>query len=249
MKRALRSIICLLATVALFAPGVAFAQEGGEAAPAGDTSPAPEVEAEAEGDPAPYQDGGLLAGAGLVIGVKLGGGFSQVFSDLGSSFVGELELGYLLPLPEPVGRGIELFATGSYAGPSTDGTVSNNDARLPGDGSFSYEVTVQQAIIGFGLLYRIPLPTDIVHPYIGGGTRIYLTAAEVSGEASGEAFGDNEETSTSVGGFGIIGADFFLGPGAILLEVQAAGSELDNFVMQNTNTGALNVAVGYRLFL
>ena len=195
-----------------------------------------------------HEEGGLV-GAGLVLGVKLGGGFGQIFSDLGASFVVELELGYCLPLPQPIGRDLQLFVTGQYAGPSMEDTVSATDARLPGDGTWQYELTLQQVIITFGLLYRIPIPLDWLRPYVAGGGRAYLTRTEVTGQADGQPYGDNEETATEWGGFGAIGADFFVGPGAILFEVQVGFAPVDRFVLQNTSAGSMNVVLGYRLFI
>ena len=91
---------------------------------------APEEEDASSG--AIYQRGGL-AGAGVSVGVKLGSGFSQMFSGLGASFVGELEIGYLPPLPEPIGRSFEIFLTGSYAGPTAKST-KESDPHFPGMG-------------------------------------------------------------------------------------------------------------------
>lgn len=209
---------------------VAQAQEGGAAAPR-----------------APYEDGGL-AGVGLVAGLKVGAGLGQVTSDFGASFVGELELGYTLPLPEPVGRDLQLFVSASYAGPSTQDSVSGEDERLPG--GWSYEVTLQQLVVTPGLLYRIPIPSlGWLRPYVAAGARIYLTRTEVSGQAAGEPFGDHEETATDYGGYGALGGDLFLGPGSLLLEIQFGYAPVDGYVLRDTNAGSLNFALGYRIFL
>ena len=210
------------------------------------------VEAEYETEPAGagpiYTQGGLF-GAGVVIGAKVGGGFGQLTSPLGTSFVGELELGYTLPLPDPVNRDIEIFLAGQYAGPSTDETISEPDARLPGDGTWTYELTHQQVLLTLGMLYRIPVPVDWVRPYVAAGGRMAMSRTEVTGEAGGMPFGDNEETATNWGGYGALGGDFFVGPGSILFEVQFGFVPLDGKVLANTNSGALNVALGYRFFL
>ena len=104
--------------------------------------------------------------------------------------------------------------------------------------------------MGLGLLYRIPLPVDWLRPYLAGGARLYLTRTEVSGAAGEFPFGANEETATDVGGYGAVGFDFFIpGPGSILLEAQFGFAKIDGYVLQDTSTGALNVAVGYRVFI
>ena len=206
------------------------------------------VEVGPAGDGPIYESGGLF-GVGLVIAPKVGGGFGQLTSDLGTSFVGELELGYTLPLPEPVNRDIEIFLAGQYAGPSAADTVYVADPRLPGDGTWSYDLTLQQVNLTLGLLYRIPVPADWVRPYVAAGGRMVLSRTEVSGKSNGMPYGDNEETATDFGGYGALGADFFVGPGSILFEVQFAYAAIDGTVLQNTNAGALNLALGYRFFL
>jgi hypothetical protein len=57
------------------------------------------------------------------------------------------------------------------------------------------------------------------------------------------------EASTDFGGYGEAGADFFVGPGAIMAELQLGFTPINSFVMRDTNAGALNLAIGYRFFL
>ncbi|MDF1565740.1 MAG: hypothetical protein P1V51_22085 [Deltaproteobacteria bacterium] len=224
-------------TLALFLLGWALAAPAEEPAVTG--APA------TSGDEAP---GAGLFGAGVVLGFKAGGGLGQLTSPLGASLVAELELGYTLPLPEPVGRDLQLFLAGQYIGPSVSETVSEPDPRLPGDGTWSYSVTLQQAILALGVLYRLPLGPEWLRPYLSAGARLTLSRAVVSGDAEGEPFGENEETATDLGGQGALGAELALGPGALLLELQFGYAPLDGKVFQNTNSGALAFALGYRLF-
>jgi hypothetical protein len=189
------------------------------------------------------------ANIGLVAGLKLGAGFSQPFSKLGSSVVTELELGYLLPLPDPVGRSFQLFLTLQYAQPSVEGEIEQTDPRLPDDGIMKYNITQQQLVLTPGVLYRLPVGGELLRPYAALGARVYMMRTLIEAEAAGESFGDNEETATSVGFYGALGCDIFLGPGAILAELQLAYASLDGYVMRETNVGALNLAVGYRLIL
>jgi len=198
----------------------------------------------------PIHARGGLFGIGLVLTPKIGGGLSQIFfNGLGASFVGELELGYTLPLPEPVGRDIQLFLSGQYAGPSGKQTVTTTDARLPGDGTWQYELTMHQAVFTLGALYRIPVPLSWLRPYAGLGGRMYKSWTVVRGSAGGQAFGENLEQSTDFGAYGEAGADFFVGPGAIMAELQLGFTPINSFVMRDTNAGALNLAIGYRFFL
>ncbi|HEX2678025.1 MAG TPA: hypothetical protein VHM19_15330 [Polyangiales bacterium] len=198
---------------------------------------------------APSQPGPLeqRANTGLVIGAKLGGGLG--LGELGASFVTELELGYMLPLPEPVGRSFELFVTGQYMQPSTTGKTTAPDARLPGDGTLHYDISEQILPITFGALYRLPLPTRLFMPYAGAGARLFLLRTKVTGSGGGEAFGKNEETGSKAGAYFALGADIFLGPGALLGELQLSYAPLDGYVLRNTNASSLSLAVGYRLML
>jgi hypothetical protein len=201
-------------------------------------------------DKKPLYEKGGLAGAGLVVGALAGGGFSQPFSKLGTSFVGELELGYVLP---PLRRSIEIFVSGQYAAPKTSGSNiadtfgPSGGSRIPG--TMSYEVTEQQAVITLGGLFRIPLPTPLFRPYFSLGGRAYLLKTKVTGNAGGQAFGENDETATKFGFFGALGGEVHFGPGAVLLEVQTGYASVDGFVLRNTNVGSLNAALGYRLFI
>jgi hypothetical protein len=196
-----------------------------------------------------YERGGLF-GAGLVLGVKVGGGFSQVFSDLGAAFIPELELGWTIPALD---RALEIFVSAQWAAPSQEGKAVA-DPRLPGDGVMRFDVTQQEVALTFGLLFRIPLASDLVRPYVAAGARLYLlrteaTAEVTDGAAAVQPFGESKETDSQAGAYGALGADLFLGPGALNLELQIGWSALDAFIMRDTNTGSLNVMVGYRFFL
>jgi hypothetical protein len=225
--------------------GASVSLGGGSNAPAPADAPAASDDAKK-----PLYERGGLAGVGLVVGALAGGGFSQPFSKLGTSFVGELELGYVLP---PLRHSIELFVSGQYAAPKTSGSNIQDTfgpggaSRIPG--TMSYEVTEQQAIVTLGALFRIPLPTPLFRPYVSLGGRAYLLKTQVSGNAGGQAFGDNAETATKFGFFGALGGEIHFGPGAVLLEVQTGYAGVDGFVLRNTNVGALNAALGYRLFI
>ena len=228
--------IALAAVIVLWS-APALAQEGEEA------GTAEQVELGAD---APIYERGGLFDTGLVIGAKLGGGFSQPFSDLGGTFAGELELGYVLPF---LRRTLQVFVSGQYAGPSVEGSDLGPDPRLPGEGNWQYEVTMHQAVVTGGLLYRIPLTTDMVRPYLSAGGRAYLWSSDITGEVEGEPFGDYEEQGTDYGAFGALGADIFVGPGSILIEAQFGWAEVDSFVLRDTNASSINAVLGYRLFL
>jgi hypothetical protein len=230
-----------------------------ESGPVGDPietlEPAPEAEPTPAPEPTPAltneaqvmpQPGPVHERSDVVLGVKVGGGFSQVTSELGSSFVAELEVGYLLPFWQ---RALELFVSGQYTAPGLEGRTSEADPRLPGDGLMGYELTQEQVVVTLGLLWRIPIEATWLRPTISLGGRMYLMRTTVSGEAGGEDFGTHEETSTRPGFYAALGADFFVGPGAIVFEAQFGYASVDQLVLTDTNVGALNLALGYRLFL
>lgn len=187
-----------------------------------------------------YERGGLV-GTGIVIGAKAAVGFGQVYDTSGTGWLGELELGWVTPY-----RPIQIFATGSYVSTGREGT-GEPDARLPGE--MSYDFTQQQFVLTLGALYRLPLSTDLIRPYAALGGRIYLTSTEIDGEAASEPFGTYTEEGTNYGIYGALGADIFVGPGSILFEIQTGWAPVDRFVLQDTSTGALNIALGYRIFL
>lgn len=183
---------------------------------------------------------------GLVLGIKAGAGIGAPFNELGPTFIGEVELGYALPLPEPIGRSLELFGAGAYLAPAQQGTASEPDARLPGDGTLSYSMTQQTVALTLGARYRVPLAGESIAPYLGAGARLYLMRTEVEGAIDGQAISGSEETSSALGFHGALGVDVRLGPGALLAEAQLGYAPVDNYVLRETNLGTLALLVGYR---
>ena len=187
------------------------------------------------------------ADPGVVVGAKAGGGVGAPFNDFGLSYVAELELGYLLPLPAPVAHALQLFAAGAYSAPSLDGRLSSRDRRLPGNGRAQYTIDQKVLAITFGVLGRIPLHSELIAPYLALGYRGTMTSSTTRGSVAGEAFGTNTEQGYAHGIYAAVGVDFFLGPGAVLAELQLTYAERDVFVLRNTNVGALQFMLGYRL--
>lgn len=200
-------------------------------------------------DPLLYEKGGLFE-TGLVAGLKLGGGFNQPFNAFGSSLVAELELGYNLPVMD---RSLGLFVSGQYGQPATEASEledtfgEDGSSRLPG--TYSYSLQQTQAILTFGAIYRIRVPVDLFRPYVALGGRYYMMSTEVEGESDDRLFLSNTETGGALGFYGALGAELHVGPGAVLLELQGTAVTVDQFVLRDTNLSALNVALGYRLFL
>lgn len=187
-----------------------------------------------------------VADIGLVLGGKIGGNVGKPFSEFGVSYVLDLEVGYLLPVLD---KSIEIFVSGQYTRPTTEGAETAADARLPGDGALRYDIAQQEFSLTLGGLYRIPVGLDWLMPYGGLGARLYMLRTEVKGTAGGELFAPNEETQSAAGLLLLGGVDFALGPGALGAELQFGWAHVDAFVLRDTNLGALQLLVGYRLML
>jgi hypothetical protein len=181
---------------------------------------------------------------GLLVGGKVGGGLGKPFSEFGATPVFELELGYALP---PLHRAIEIFFTGQYTQPGIDGVTGKRDPRLPSPGLISYDLTQQELTLSLGALYRFDIGSRMVMPYAGLGGRMYMLNTKIKGSTGSQAYGQNEETQTRAGLLLLGGAELFVGPGALLAELSFGWASVNSFVLRNTNLGALNLAVGYRL--
>jgi hypothetical protein len=187
------------------------------------------------------------ADPGLIVGAKIGGSLGAPFNDLGASPTVEVELGYLLPLPQPIGHAFELFIAGSYSAPGLREVVTTMDPRLPGDGSFTYDVRQHFFALEVGALFRVPLPTSLLSPYAAIGYRGTMIDTRVRGTSDGQAFGDNHEFGYEHGMAFAAGVDIYLGPGALLAELQFNYAGRDAFVFRDTNYDSLGLMVGYRL--
>ncbi|HKP57944.1 MAG TPA: carboxypeptidase-like regulatory domain-containing protein [Polyangiales bacterium] len=183
---------------------------------------------------------------GLVVGAKLGGGYGKPLNEFGASYVLELELGWLLPLPDPLRHSFELFVAPAYTAPRLEGDVPR-DARLPGNGRAHYVVSQRLLTTTAGLLFRLPLPSDRFAPYAALGYRGYWSATQTDGTVAGEDFGENTEYGYAHGLYAAAGLDVFLGPGALLAEFQFAWAPRNAYVLRETNLGAMQLLAGYRL--
>jgi hypothetical protein len=121
----------------------------------------------------------------------------------------ELEVGYTLPFIE---RALAGFVPGAYPQPSAEGH-DLRDSRLPGPAT--YAMTQQELMLTLGATYRLHLPTPLLRPYASVGPRLLLMRTHTKGSAGDEPFG---ETATKLGLYAALGAELYLGPGALLLE-------------------------------
>jgi hypothetical protein len=189
------------------------------------------------------------ANSGLVLAGKVGVGLGKPFSDFGGTPVFGLELGYLLPLGAPVNRSIEVFVDGQYTMAGMTGASSQSDARLPSTGALHYDLTQQALALSLGGIYHIDLGSQLIMPYAGLGARMYLLNTKVKGSAGGEAYSPSNETQMRAGLLLLGGVEIFAGPGALLAELSFGWASVNSFVLRDTNLGALQLTLGYRLVI
>ena len=182
------------------------------------------------------------------VAAKVGGGFAQAFGELGGTFVGELELSYAPRWPAPVGRDLAFTLSGRYAAPELAARTAR-DARLPEGAGASFGIVQRQAAVGLGLLYRLPLGPAWLRPTVAAGARTYLQRTELSSRVAGEPMGAWEETSTTLGWFGALGAEAKAGPGAVVVEAVAGSAALDGAIFEGAQSGSIDLLAGYRLAL
>lgn len=189
---------------------------------------------DAAADLSPREGGGLLAGA------KVGG--VVPFGGLSPNVTAGLEVGYVFPwLHRSFAAAIDL----DYAAPKSSGTV--NDPRVTG-GKYTWHLTEQELSLMPVVMYRLTLLRKVT-PYIGIGPRIYFLRSTVRSNEGKPSFQETTEQSTKVG-FGVpIGAEIPLGPGGLLAEVLLQYGSLDHTATGTSNTGGLNLSVGYRILL
>ncbi|MBI5478386.1 MAG: hypothetical protein HY906_05985 [Deltaproteobacteria bacterium] len=214
------------------------------AAPAAAQEPAPPASAAAP-DPVPAATAAARPAApgAFGIGAKLGVVLPQVATELQTTVGAELELSYAVPV---LGRRLAPFFGIGYAQPKI-ARSSLEDPRLPG--SYDGTQTQRELTLAFGLLGRLMPLESRWNAYAGAGVRIYLLETVTVGSTGAAAFGENREQSTRVGGIFLVGGEFRLWRGSVLLELQYGHSRLPHWVTGEVTTGALTIALGYRLML
>lgn len=228
--------------LALAASFFALTAAAQEPSPPPSTAPAPSAAAAPStppegprGDEKPKAHGGLLAGA------KVGGLLS--FGGLDPNARVGLELGYVFPWLD---RSIALLLAADYAAPKSSGTKTG-DPRVEG-GTYDWHLTEQMLALMPVVMFRYTKLRSVV-PYAGIGPRIYLLQSTVRGAVGSVTIPETTERSTKVG-FGVpFGVEVKLGPGALIGELLLEYGSLDHTATGSSNTGALSLALGYRILL
>lgn len=178
---------------------------------------------------------------GGILGAKVGAYLPQVFSPLQTSYFVEVEGGYVLPY---LHRLFAVTASAAFSSPTVDG--GGADPRLPG-GSYSYNVTQQQLVLGLSVSAKIPLGRFV--PYVGIGPRLFLVRTASRGQAGPSSIPETVETSTEAGVGAPIGLDILLGPGRLFAEGQLLWAGTQQRSTGPAALGAIALALGYRLVL
>lgn len=184
---------------------------------------------------APRAHGGLLAGA------KVGGLLS--FGGLDPNARVGIELGYVFPWLD---RSFAFLVDADYAAPKSSGSQAG-DPRVQG-GTYDWHLTEQILAIQPTILYRYTKLGRVV-PFVGIGPRIYMLRSTVRGAVGSVVIPETTEQSTKVGLGVPFGAEIKLGPGALIGELLFEYGSLDHTATGASNTGALGLAVGYRVLL
>jgi hypothetical protein len=176
----------------------------------------------------------------LHVGLHAGLVLPQLQSELGTTAGIELEAGYR------VWRGLAPFLALGYAQPGVDGDLS--DPRLEA-GDYTTETRQRELTLTVGALWRFMAPGATLNAYAGLGARAWMLETITNGAAGAADFLENRETSTRYGGAVLGGAEYRLGPGAGVLELDIGGSDLPHLITGDVATTAVSLFVGYRLLL
>jgi hypothetical protein len=182
---------------------------------------------------------------GLLVGLKGNLGLPQPFSTLQTGGGLELEVGYLLPF---LGRRLGLSLSASYGRHTASG--EGQDARLVPDGTYQWDLTFQAMMLSVGVTGRIFPPfAKPANGYLTVGPRIFLLSMEEKAYSGDEAFGTSTEQDMRVGVFLAGGGEFYLGPGALFLEVEYQWVKVPGLIPGQADGSALRFALGYRILL
>ncbi len=216
------------------------ADDGMDDAPAQDTGAAAEVEVDSD-HPA--------AENSIVLAPHVGVLFPQLTSDLGTWPIFGLSAGYILPF-DAVGftRPIEIGFDVMYSQPGADG--SGTEPNLGEEGAdYEWELTQRMLIMELYAIWRFMPPGEFISAYGHIGPRAYFMEAEMEATGNdGQDFGTNTQTNDEYGLVVGGGADFAVGPGTIYGALEFGWSDLNQRITGDSNTGALTLDAGYRLY-
>lgn len=176
---------------------------------------------------------------GLMFGAKVGG---IVPLDGLSPFVHfGIELGYVLP---PFKRQLAIVVAIDYTQPTT--TNVESDPRVMG-GTYTWRLTQQELGVMTTLMFRATSVKPVI-PYGGIGPRILFARSNVRDDGA-PMISTTKEQSTRLGVGIPLGIELPLGPGSGIAELLLQYGTLDHTATGDAHTGALTLALGYRMLL
>lgn len=159
-----------------------------------------------------------------------------------------IEAGYVFG---GTGGRIAALLAAEYTAPSASGshTEAFSPERVPGGGSYDWELRQKELVLQPTFMYRLPGLVERVTPYAGVGLRIYLLESVARGDAGGERILDSVERSTKFGAGMPLGAELELGPGGLFTELLVQWGPLKHTTTGDTHLGGASLFVGYRAAL
>lgn len=179
------------------------------------------------------------AAAHALVGARVGGiapldGLSP-FASFG------LEVGAVLP---PLQRRLAIVVAVDYTQPTATGTEM--DPRVAG-GTYTWKLTERELGLMAVVMYRATQVKKLT-PYVGIGPRLLFLESTV-GDDGMPVISDTTEVSTKLGVGMPLGAELKLGPGRLTGELLLQYGALDHVATGDSHTGAVSLALGYRLLL
>jgi hypothetical protein len=138
-----------------------------------------------------------------------------------------------------------------YSAPGADGsqTESFSPERIPGGGSYTWELRQKELVLQPTFFYRLPGLVQRLTPYAGLGPRIYFLESVVRGKSGGQSFSDTPERSMKLG-FGVpLGVEFQIGPGGLFGELLPMWAPMKHAITGDSHLGGMTLFAGYRATL
>ena len=176
-------------------------------------------------------------GKKIHVGIQTGVVFPQLQSDLGTAIGGKIEAGMR------VWKSLAPFVSVAYAQPGVESELM--DPRV---GNYTTTTTQRELTTTIGAMWRFLPAGGALNIYAAAGLRVWFLKTLTRGAVvAGSAFLQNTETSTRIGGALAGGAEYRVGPGAAVAEIDVGGSDLPHLITGDVTTTAVGVNIGYRL--
>lgn len=188
----------------------------------------------------------------IVLAPHVGVLFPQLTSDLNTWPLFGLSAGYILPFDAGgFERPLEIGLDVMYTQPGADGSGTDPNLGQPASDpqGYDWELTQRMVVVELYGLWRFMAPGSPISAYAMAGPRAYFMESEISATSSdGQDFGPNTQTNDEYGLVVGGGADFAVGPGTIYGTLEFGWSDLNQRITGDSNTGALALDAGYRLY-